>query len=191
MKSVALVGGFASGKTTVADGLVAEHGYRKVSLATTLKRIAADAIGNGEEIQKTDLYEVTNLKGFERYLSGRQVLQELGQSVKALDRNFWTRWLLSDIANGNYGPGPFVVDDCRFSYEAHALAEKGFLVVRIAVPDDERRARYASIYGREPSAAEMAHPSEVEMAAIEEDMLVDGTMSTTEVLGSVAEYLRA
>lgn len=191
MKNVALVGGFGSGKTTVADGLASKHGYRRVSLATTLKRIAADALNGGEDIQKSDLYEVTGLNGVEMFLSGRQVLQELGQSVKRLDRNFWTRWLLSDIARGTYGPGPFVVDDCRFSYEADALAAQGFLIVRLAVPDDVRKARYASVYGREPSATEMAHPSEVEMSLIEEDAIVDGTMTEGEVLGSIVEYLQA
>jgi len=189
MRNVALVGGFGSGKTTVADGLVAHHGYKRVSLATTLKRVAADALNSGEDIQKADLYEVTGLDGVEHFLSGRQVLQELGQSVKRLDRNFWTRWLLSDMAGGTYGPGPFAVDDCRFSYEANALAERDFLIVRLAVPDDVRRARYASVYGREPSVTEMSHPSEVEMSLIEEDALIDGTMPERDILASIAEYL--
>ncbi len=191
MNSVAIVGRFASGKTTLANGLAIEHGYRRVSLATRLKEVAASAIGYGTAIEKDVVYEVISLSGSSRLVSGRRVLQELGQSVKQLDRGFWTRWLLSDIASGVYGPGPFVVDDCRFPYEASEFGQRGFRIIRLNVPDETRIERYVASYGVAPTPEEMSHPSEAETENIPEDFSVDGTLPPAEVLRLVTEYLQS
>jgi len=191
MRNVALVGGFGSGKTTAADLLEKVYGYTRVSLARNLKDVAADAINSGRPIEKTSTYGVTDLYGAERRISGRQVLQELGQSVKALDRNLWVRWLVSDIRSGRYGPGPYVVDDCRFYYEALALSGGvQFLIGRLEVPEEVRAERYYRTYGLRPTAAELSHPSETEMNLIEADFTVNGEMSPVDVATTLARLLQ-
>lgn len=174
--SVAIVGEFASGKTTLANALIEQHGFRRVSFAGRLKEMAAEVYTEGSAVEKTRDYEVWPLNwDDEGTLSGREILQRLGQSVKELDRLFWVRWLMRDIDRGYYGDGPFVTDDCRFTYEAEALKERGFLIARVMTPTKVRMQRYEMTYGRLPTEAEMNHPSETEVANIEWDILLDGT----------------
>lgn len=177
MRSVAIVGPFASGKTTLADYLVEHHGYTRVSFAKRLKEVAAAVYNGGLPIEKNLMYPVVKegIGGIE--LSGRAILQELGQSVKALDEQFWIRWLLSDIDAGEYGDGPFVSDDTRFPYEADALRARGFQIARLSTPIHVRMARYLDLYGRHPTVEEMNHASEVETSKIEADFTIKGTAS--------------
>lgn len=180
MRNLAIVGGFAAGKTTLSEGLV-QQGYTRVSFARLLKEMAARAYG--EEIQKNHDYVMSDLvTGASRVISGRRVLQELGQSVKNMDRNFWISSLINDIKNGNYGPEPYVTDDCRFPYEAEALREQGFVIVALDTPLDTRIRRYHATYGYYPTPAELVHPSEIELVDIAVDHALDGEMSPKEIL---------
>lgn len=193
MRSVAIVGEFCSGKTTLADYLVTHYGYTRVSFAKRLKEVAAAVYNGGLPIEKNGYYGTVR-EGGGVELSGRAILQELGQSVKALDEYFWIRWLLSDIDAGEYGDGPFVSDDTRFPYEAAALRARGFALVRVKTPPPVRNQRYVALYGRSPTEAEMKHPSEVESKKIEADLILDGTKPVAGLAAAVVdhgEYLAA
>jgi hypothetical protein len=195
-KSVAIVGEFASGKTTLANALIEQYGFKRVSFAGRLKQMAAavyapsgNPAGYGV-VEKTAEYEVFPLRWDDPgTISGREVLQQLGQSVKELDRLFWVRWLMNDIDAGMHGDGPFVTDDCRFPYEADALRERGFTIVRVMTPIKTRMERYEMTYGRLPTQAEMTHPSETEVTLIDWDMLVDGTHPVDELASTIAGEL--
>jgi hypothetical protein len=188
--SVAIVGEFASGKTTLANTLIGSFGYKRVSFAGRLKEMAADVYAGRAPVEKTKDYEVWPLNWDEPgNLSGREVLQRLGQSVKALDRLFWVRWLMNDIDAGRYGDGPFVTDDCRFTYEAEALKERGFVIARVMTPVKVRMERYEMTYGRLPTTQEMMHPSETEVQNIEWDILLDGTKPVDVLAADLAEAL--
>lgn len=188
--SVAIVGEFASGKTTLANTLIESFGYRRVSFAGRLKEMAREVYGPEGPIEKTKEYEVWPLNWDDPgTLSGREILQRLGQSVKELDRLFWVRWLMNDIDRGHWGDGPFVTDDCRFTYEAEALKERGFLIARIMTPVRVRMQRYEMTYGRLPTDAEMNHPSETEVQNIEWDILLDGTQTVAELAYNLTEAL--
>jgi hypothetical protein len=185
VRSVAIVGEFCSGKTTLADYLVERYGYTRVSFARRLKEVAAAVYNNGAPIEKNGMYEVVDPRIGVNELSGRIILQVLGQSVKALDEHFWIRWLLADIEAGVYGEGPFVSDDTRFPYEAIALRQRGFAIVRLQTPRDVRMQRYEELYGRKPTQAEMNHPSEVESRNIEADSVMDGTRSVDKLADAI------
>ncbi len=187
MKNLAIVGGFAAGKTTLSEGLV-QQGYTRVSFARYLKEIASKVYGDGQEIGKTQSYFVNTLAGEPRWVSGRQLLQELGQSVKALDRDFWIVALTNEISAGVYGDGPFVTDDCRFPYEADALKSLGFRVVKLDTPLETRIRRYTETYGRAPTSEELVHPSEIELVDIVPGVTIDGTKSPKEILEEVYRY---
>lgn len=185
MKNLAIVGGFAAGKTTLSEGLV-QQGYVRISFARYLKEIAQTVYGGGRPIEKTYGYFVTDPNGDDRIVSGRQLLQELGQSVKALDRDFWIKSLLADVAGGFYGPGPYVTDDCRFPYEAEAMrTELGMTIIKLDTPIETRIHRYEKLYGRKPTTSELVHPSEIELVNIKPDYVVDGTLSAGEILQEV------
>lgn len=179
MKNLAIVGGFAAGKTTLSDGLV-QQGYTRVSFARYLKEIAARAYGG--TIDKVLDYDVVSLDGTRRSISGRALLQELGQSVKAMDRDFWIEVLLNDIEDGSYGDGPFVTDDCRFPYEAEELRNEGFVIIKLDTPVDVRIRRYNDVYGRYPTPSELVHPSEIELVDIVPDFVIDGEKEAKAVL---------
>lgn len=181
MRNLAIVGGFAAGKTTLSDGLV-QQGYTRVSFARYLKQIAARIYNEGVEIDKVGQYPVVSLDGVPGVLSGREVLQQLGQAVKALDRDFWIKSLFTDLDNGNYGGGPWVTDDCRFPYEADALREGGFTIVKLDVPLDTRIQRYEKTYGRKPTPEELVHPSEIELVDIVPDFVLDGEREPKDIL---------
>lgn len=188
MSNLAIVGKFGAGKSTVAQILVDYYRFTRLSFAGRLKQVAADVFGNGDPIAKEGIYTVTKLDGESTFLSGRQVLQELGQSVKALDREFWIRWLMTDVDRGLYGDGPFVIDDCRFPYEADALRARGFNIVLLTAPDEVRMERYELLYGRRPTEDEMNHPSEIEVDDITPDLVLTSTVQPELIVRSILSY---
>lgn len=189
MKSVAIVGEMASGKTTLADVLVEKYGYTRVGFANRLKETAMLIYGVGQNIQKGATYYVWQGDD-EVPITGRALLQQLGQSVKTFDRNLWVNWLLADLDNGTYGDGPFVIDDCRFPYEANALRGEGFVIARIVTPPQVRMERYELNYGYRPSVEELNHPSEAEVKNIKADALFDGTDTVSDLSMGLLSVLR-
>jgi hypothetical protein len=194
-RSVAIVGGFAAGKTTLSDGLI-QQGWTRVSFAKRLKELAqavygepvAEFLAGGRAyapVDKAQEYDVTRLDGTPESLSGRRILQELGQSVKSLDRDFWVKWMLRDIRDNKYGHAPYVTDDCRFPYEADALSDAGFIIVKLEVPVDTRIMRYYDVYGVYPTPAEIVHPSEIELVNIVPDYVIDGEKPPKDILAEV------
>jgi hypothetical protein len=170
--NVALFGNMGAGKSTIADALT-EHGYHRVSFAGPLRNVAALAYG---EIDKGRTYFVMDPKcGKERKVTGRQILQGIGQAIKTFDRDFWLKCFIRDTQN--YLDTPLVVDDGRFPFEFNALASRGWYTVGIATPDEVRFARIESIRGFAPTEEEKYHESEVEIPGIVTkcDLIVDGT----------------
>lgn len=196
-ENIAIVGEFASGKTTLAEYLIENYRYTRLSFAKRLKEVAEQVYhpvfrtGIGG-VEKTGRYEVWPLDETNPVdVSGREILQRLGQSVKELDKLFWVRWMLNDMEAGRSGTGPFVIDDCRFPYEADALRERGFIVARLVTPLDVRMNRYELSYGRRPTPAEMNHPSETEVQNIKWDALLDGTKPVEILAEALVESVAA
>lgn len=173
MRNVALFGQMYAGKSTIAVALT-DAGYHRMSFAGPLKNVAALAYGT---IDKTGDYVVTQNSeaAVQYYKSGREILQEVGQSLKDVDRDFWLKCFFRDA--GNYLDQPLTVDDGRFMFEFEALKDKGWLSVGILTPDTVRWQRAVMLNGREPTPKEKNHASEVEVPKILErcDILVDGT----------------
>lgn len=185
MKNIAIAGRMAAGKSTISDYLIEHHGYKRASFAARLKQVASDVYSPGLPIQKGAVYPVTEqFSGRHSEVTGRQLLQRLGQVVKDLDQDFWVRWLLSDLQGQE---GPFVLDDLRFHFEADALAQAGWLVVRVDTPEAIRRARYKALYGREPSEAELTHASETGVDGILANLYVDGTTPTADTVHDILD----
>lgn len=183
MKNIALFGQMASGKSVIASALV-DMGYIKLAFAQPLKNIAELAYG---KIDKAGFYTVTSLDGVESTISGREVLQRVGQSIKSHDRDFWLRcfWRTADIHSNSR----LVVDDGRFIFESDSLRSRGWFIVGIDTPEDVRRKRYHHLYGRYPTEVELTHQSEIELPRIIQsaDMLVDGTADPYENVRSIIE----
>ena len=172
MRNVALFGQMASGKSSIANILIDSH-YSRMSFAGPLKSISELAYG---PIEKAETYSVTSLDGNTELISGREVLQRVGQSIKAHDRDFWLRCFFRTVEA--FGSTPLVVDDGRFGFECESLRSRGWLIVGITVPLATRRERYRTLYGRYPTPEEESHQSEVEIPDIVDraDLILDGTV---------------
>ena len=170
MRNVALFGQMASGKSSIAAALV-DAGYIQLAFAQPLKNIAELAYG---KIDKSGTYFVTTLDGEMEEISGREVLQRVGQSIKSHDRDFWLRCFFNQARN--YLDTPLVVDDGRFEFERNALRSQGWTIVGIDTPERVRRERYLTVYGRYPTETELSHQSEIELPDIirNADVILDG-----------------
>lgn len=129
-KLVALAGVAGSGKSTVAEHLVAQYGYTRLKFAGPLKDMCR-AIGMTEAM----------IEGAEKetpidWLCGRTpryVMQRLGTEFgrDLIGADFWVRLFQRQadaiITNG----GRIVVDDCRFDNEAAAVQAMGGIVIRL------------------------------------------------------------
>jgi dephospho-CoA kinase len=181
--NIALAGGMYSGKSTIADALT-EHGYQRMSFAAPLRNVAALAYGS---IDKSADYETMGRDGEPRLVSGRQVLQGVGQSIKDFDRNFWLRCFDRDAER--YAGIPLVVDDMRFLFERDWLKAKGWHIVGVDTDLPTRLERANQITGRMPTADELVHESEIEVPKViaEADIIVDGTEDPYENAATILE----
>jgi len=176
----------ASGKSAIAAGLI-DSGYVRLSFAQPLKNIAELAYG---KVDKSGEYEITTLDGVIAMVSGREVLQGVGQSIKSHDRDFWLKCFFN--AAKNYLDTPVVVDDGRFTFERDALSQKGWLIVGIDTPEGIRHERYMSVYGRYPTMTELTHQSEIELPNIirDADIVVSGVEDPYENVRTILHHAK-
>lgn len=185
-KNIAIVGKMHAGKTTLATALVNHHGYTRVAMAGPLKALAHIAYG---EIAKDAEYATVNKdSGLVEFKSGRQIYQEIGQSLKSVDRDIWLKCFISDT--DHMDKAPYVVDDVRFIFEAEYLRSKGWFIVKVATPEYVRIHRAESMTGRRPTLQELNHESEREVDDIVVDYLYDG-LTDLNLLGVEASRLIA
>jgi hypothetical protein len=172
--NIALLGLPRSGKDTAADTLVTELFYERVAFADPLKEmaleinpiIAQDAVGPFK------LAPLVRAYGWERakdeYPDVRRFLQNLGQSIRDYDPDFWLRVGLKSLDAVASRGFPAVVTDCRYPNEADALRERAFMFIRL-----ERPTAYAA-----------THESDTALA----DYPTDGVIQNT---GSLASLRRS
>lgn len=186
VRNIALFGAMYSGKTTLAAALQ-EMGYVKVSFADPLRNIASLAYG---QIDKSMKYSVSHYSSPEEQISGREILQKIGESVKTVDRDFWLKCFKRDSAR--YLDQPIVLDDGRFMFELEALRDMGYLIVGVDTPLEIRLARALIINSRYPTRDEMGHISEIEIPFImnKVDILVDGEWDIYREVGRIIEAAR-
>lgn len=170
-----LSGWARSGKDTIADNLVENHGYIKVSFAAPMKeamyrlnpRITVNEMTNTALRVAVDVYGWEGLK--ERSPDIRGLLQRFGTEVgrEMFGEDFWVDYALSNIPDGSKA----VISDVRYPNEANAIRALGGKVYRVerngVLPANE-------------------HPSETALDGYEFDGKIDNN-STIERLHKVVE----
>jgi len=159
MLVIGLVGKRGAGKDTVADFLVQNHGFVKLSFAEPLKRVCRELYCLSEEqLHERGLKETTD----ERWgMSPREIMQVVGTDVvrRQLGDDFWVRHLDARIRALAPGTARVVISDVRFEIEADFVRDAGGFLVRIREP-----------HTAETSAAATRgvdrHPSETEQAGV-------------------------
>lgn len=125
---IAFSGKICSGKSTAAnivqDILGCEASVAKLSVASRVKELAIDLFG----MEQKD----------------RKLLQVLGQKMKEIDPDVWTRALIKQI--NNCGDKHIVIDDLRFPNELSALRENGFIIIRLEIQPELQLERIKETY---------------------------------------------
>jgi hypothetical protein len=142
---IGLTGYAGVGKDTVADLLVREHGYVKLSLADPIKELLNTRFGwtmedwSDRQWKEAAIVLYMSPAGDSMYLSPRILAQWLGTEVGRYLAGpdvwlevMWRKYQQHcyDRVTGNY-LAPLVVPDVRFDNEADFIRSKGGVVVRI------------------------------------------------------------
>jgi cytidylate kinase len=165
-RRIALCGRICAGKTTLADNLVVEHGFKRLSFAAPIKRYAAELFG---------------MTGKDRAL-----IQDFGQKMREIDNEIWIKLLLHDIESSP--EQPVVVDDLRFWDEYYALKHRGFTIVRLKVGMFEQVRRIHATYGElaEQHLRRLQHESEGYIDEFPVDAEFDASHSLLDIMNSLA-----
>jgi len=178
---VMIIGPMGSGKTTVADHLVKNHGYQKRTLAAAIKNIVAD-IEDGcrtDDIITKRILKYISLSDFEyknmvtaiemtksiehEIPKPRKRLQFLGtEGGRQMVRD--SIWI--DIIRATLWPGnKYVIDDVRFLNEYKAFLKANFTPIKLVLSPETQHTRLSNLYGNyDPKI--LTHPSETEIASI-------------------------
>ena len=127
-KTVILISGkWGTGKTTLANFLIKEFvrkkkKIKKTSFAAVLKEKIKPAI---EFID-----EITNKKNSKESI--RPLFQSFGQTVRAIDKDSWVRYVENKIRNEKEAK-IFIIDDWRFENEFHYFKDREYNVLTVRI----------------------------------------------------------
>lgn len=149
---IAISGKAASGKSALAaalaDLLAGQHpGAVVMPIASEVKREVLELYG----LTKDDP-------------GGRQKLMEHGEGQREADPFYWIRRLEERVAREVRASGEFIpiIDDVRYLNELEWAIDRGFYVVRIDAPWNQRR-KWIQDRGGDVSVVSSFHPSEKEL----------------------------
>jgi hypothetical protein len=123
--SIGLLGANGAGKTTIADYLVAEHGYRKLSFAEPLREFA---MLNPTFKAIVDRFGYRAAKDANPEV--RRYLIDLGEAIRKYDPVYFVKALAQQITDME-PEKPWVVDDVRKQVEVNFLHDMGFRFIHV------------------------------------------------------------
>jgi hypothetical protein len=123
-----------SGKSTVANMLVAQAGYAEASFAEPIRQFVCDLVG----IQRSELEPVKEDVIPWIGQSPRQMMQSLGTQWgrDTVREDFWVQRCLQSVARAQ--TARFVISDVRFENEATAIRAAGGVILHLSRPDGAR-----------------------------------------------------
>jgi hypothetical protein len=214
MVEIGFAGGMGAGKTTVADVLVKEHRYHRLSFADPIRYMCTTLLGRPID-KKHDRTTMQRIGGAGRAHDWAGLDTPLESSrrarVEALARHIFpdvTDEKIADLyrvmytegysyawGNEQYwmqrwrreylrAPKPVTVDDVRFPVEGKYLMRHGFFVVKLEVPFEERQRRVIERDGAWDPKW-TTDATEVNVDAIPVHMTIDGTGSPESIAETV------
>lgn len=152
MICIGIHGKAGSGKDTLADYLVAKHGFTKVSFADGVRKGLAAATGDAKFLDNSQeaKQEVCEALGETR----RKALQTYGLLMRdKFGADVWIRCAMRCMERS--GNTKFVISDVRFQNEAEAIIKSGGMIIRLERPNN----------GYALQGEEAEHASEVPLPA--------------------------
>ncbi|MGX1133200.1 hypothetical protein RKD49_005390 [Streptomyces glaucescens] len=177
MRDIALIGKAQSGKDTAALWLFRNRAYTRLAFADPLKEMALSVnplipLSYGVHGRLADLvrdvgwdYAKTN------YPEARRLLQQMGQTVRECDEDFWLNVMRRKLDSAKAWNMPVVVTDVRYRNEADMLRRRGFKLVRIV----------------RPGIATMTHASETDLDDYPADVTLTNGGTLDDLYRRVAE----
>lgn len=147
---IGLTGLAGSGKDTVADHLVARHGFARHALADPIKNML-EALLIDAGIDPVCLYarQLKEQPLGRLGVSPRQMMQTLGTEWgRELQPDFWLRIAelqlgMHDMPRSTPVSDRIVITDVRFHNEAHWVREHGGFMLRVSRPAPEVRSHHS------------------------------------------------
>ena len=163
---LAFVGNMGSGKTTIADYLERNHGYKRLSLADPIREDILKLMQMRIPDATMDLIK-------EHKHKFRLIMQQYGTEVIRgfLGKDYWTHICIERASQYQF----VAVDDCRFLDEVDLWRKSGGIVVKIMCPEETRRNRLHKRDGEYTDsewAALQQHESEAQVDSIVPDLVV-------------------
>lgn len=137
---IGLSGKAGSGKTTLANYLVKQHGYKDFAFADKLKVVVGAAFDLSYDQLHGHSKEIVDPRWGR---SPRWLMQFLGTDIlRSHWPDIWIRHLRQTILDvlSLFGQKPIVITDVRFIDEAEALRQLGAVLVRLERPGAGARA---------------------------------------------------
>lgn len=201
---IGICGFIGSGKDTIADYLVNNHGYRRESFANSLKDAVAAVFGwdrtllEGRTKEAREWREQPDVWWSERLgktITPRWVLQYWGTEVcrKSFHDDIWIASLEHRILKSN---DDIVISDCRFPNEISAIKKAGGVVVRVVRGDEPVWLEHAKNYmagptnmgwsiGKDVLAKHNVHASEYSWVNTEFDAVFDNNATLDHLFNQV------
>jgi len=207
-KIISITGFIGSGKDTIADYLVAEHGFKRESFAGTLKDAVAQVFGWDRELLEGKTHEGriwrervdqwwANRLGIPT-LTPRWVLQQWGTEVcrEGFHNDIWIASLENKLRKTNEN---VVISDCRFPNEIKMIQDLGGLTIRVkrgpepdwyndAIDVNAGMQRIGWAIGKDKLTKLGIHPSEYAWIGTNFDVVIEND-STIEDLYAATEQI--
>lgn len=205
---ISVTGFIGSGKDTIADYLVAEHGFKRESFAGTLKDAVSTVFGWDRELlegrtpegrqwrERVDTWWAKRLKM--PHLTPRWVLQNWGTEVcrVGFHDDIWIASLEHKLLKTNEN---IVISDCRFPNEIKMIHNLGGKTVRVRRGDEPDWFKFAKdvnagqkrigwALGKHELEQRGIHPSEYAWIGTKFDVTIENN-STIEDLYAATEQL--
>lgn len=206
MVEIGIAGAMGAGKTTLANLLVEQHGYHRLSFADPIRYLTQLLVGRAidKKHDRPTLQRVGRAgrspewQGIDTPLSTAReartralaefIFPEADEArIEALHRALYEEgysygwghpdyWIQRWQRDYSRAPHPVALDDCRFPSEGEFLRRSGFFMVRLDVPLPERQRR---IIGRDGhwDPAWTNDPTEIHVNEIPVHLALDGTAS--------------
>jgi len=177
MMLIALCGAKQSGKTTVSETLVNEHGFVRMRFADTLKDMLVTMGLTRAQIDGGDKEKPSKLLGGK---TPRWAMQSLGTEWgrDMVSQDLWVNALALRMAKFSDPKQRVVIDDCRFPNEVAMIHGLDGELWRVRRPNVEPKVSFLSRLLVRWGLSKKIHPSEIYWPRFEVDAEIvnDGTL---------------